>query len=64
MAELAKPAAKLQPIATTVFDSFKTLISSVDAERLNGSLSLLQHLNRSKDEEKVTYKHTIYLLCF
>lgn len=55
MAELAQPPTKKQqPIASTVFDSFKTLTSSVDAERFNGSLSLLQHLNRSQDEEKVT----------
>lgn len=47
-------AAKL--IDHTVFDSFKTLTSSVDADRFKGSLSLLQHLNRSKDEQQVTYK--------
>lgn len=54
MAELSKPPTNHQPIASTVFDAFKTLTSSVDAERFNGSLQLLQHLNRSKDEEKVT----------
>lgn len=46
---------KAKLIDSTVFDSFKTLTSEVDAERLNGSLALLNHLNKNQqNEEKVT----------
>lgn len=51
-----KRTAKL--IDNTVFDAFKTLTSETEADRFDGSLSLLHHLARSQDAEKVTYKRT------
>lgn len=47
---------KAQLIDSTVFDSFKTLTSEIESERFNGSLSLLQHLDKNQDGEKVTLK--------
>lgn len=47
---------KAKLIDSTVFDSFKTLTSEIESERFNGSLSLLQHLDKNQDGEKVTLK--------
>lgn len=44
---------KVNSIDPTVFDLFKTLTSDVDDERFNGSLALLQRLNKTQDAEQV-----------
>lgn len=54
MTETDNIKSKAKLIDSTVFDAFKTITSAVDKERYNGSLTLLKHLSKNENIEKVS----------